>query len=330
MKISQIEVSELANRAWSVKHFGIEIVNERLVMNKVEPLKVHYRSGLGNQLFQFAFAHFLQIETNRKVQMYRPKVSGNSLRPLELSGILELCNHLVPEEIYDNRNPFQRLAAKPAFKNFPYGFFGQPTPFYETKEFTFLSKGLESLHDQNYKLFGFWQHNKYVNAVQTSVLSELELQINTIKMKKETKLQAHNVGAVMHFRRGDTDRSDLKLSLGSLDIEYYANALDTVGIEPSDCLILTDDEMAAQEVARKLGIKKILGPSSTNAWETLKIMTEADTLVMANSTLSWWGGYVCSSKGKRVIKPNRWFRNLDTFTAFEMPNSIELESTWER
>jgi hypothetical protein len=299
-------------------------------MNKDGQLKVHYRSGLGNQLFQFAFAHFLQTKTSRKVQMYRPKVSGNSLRPLELSGILELCTHLAPEEIYDHRNPFHRLATITKFRNFPYHFFGQPTPFYETEEFTFLSTSFEFLQDQNYKLFGFWQHHKYVSTVATSVLSELELQMNTIKMKKETNLQANNVGAVMHFRRGDTTRSDLKYSLGSLDLDYYANALETLGVEPRDCLILTDDEMAAQEMARKLGIRKIFGPSSTNAWETLKIMTEADTLVMANSSLSWWGGYVCSSRNKKVVKPDRWFRNLETFNAFDLPNSIELESTWER
>ena len=36
-------------------------------------------------------------------------------------------------------------------------------------------------------------------------------------------------------------------------------------------------------------------------------MTQCSDFIIANSTYSWWGAWLCMNPCKEVIYPNRWF-----------------------
>ena len=39
------------------------------------------------------------------------------------------------------------------------------------------------------------------------------------------------------------------------------------------------------------------------------MMALAESLVLANSTLSWWGGFLASNKGKTVYSPSPFYKD---------------------
>jgi hypothetical protein len=55
---------------------------------------------------------------------------------------------------------------------------------------------------------------------------------------------------------------------------------------------------------------EILTPSESTAWETLAILSRAENLVMTNSTLSFWAGFLASNAGKTVWAPKTWSKKV--------------------
>ena len=47
--------------------------------------------------------------------------------------------------------------------------------------------------------------------------------------------------------------------------------------------------------------------NSATAFEDLWLMTAAESLVIANSTFSWWGAYLAERQDRTVYAPKSWF-----------------------
>jgi hypothetical protein len=74
-------------------------------------------------------------------------------------------------------------------------------------------------------------------------------------------------------------------------------------------IICTD--ATKKEIISKLNYEnfEIITPNESSAWETLAILSHADNLVMTNSTLSFWAGFIASKEGKKVWAPKIWSKN---------------------
>jgi hypothetical protein len=71
-------------------------------------------------------------------------------------------------------------------------------------------------------------------------------------------------------------------------------------------VICTDATTA--EIATKIDITnvEVITPSESTAWEALAILSGAEYLIMTNSTLSYWAGFIASKAGKNVCAPTIW------------------------
>jgi hypothetical protein len=58
----------------------------------------------------------------------------------------------------------------------------------------------------------------------------------------------------------------------------------------------------------------VLGPSESNAWQVLRIMAQAEHVVLSNSTLSWWGGFLAAKKGGKVIQPQPFYKEVSDYS----------------
>ena len=53
----------------------------------------------------------------------------------------------------------------------------------------------------------------------------------------------------------------------------------------------------------------VFSSKNSTAWQAIKMMAMADSLVLANSTLSWWGGFLASNRGKIVYSPSPFYKD---------------------
>jgi hypothetical protein len=117
----------------------------------------------------------------------------------------------------------------------------------------------------------------------------------------------------LHFRIGDyVVDSDM---YGVLPNSYYFESLRAINLKPERTILFSDSALeASSRLLHELKVDHEVAPPNFTATETMYLMTVCHSLVIANSSLSWWGAKIGSLKGatKEVIAPNPWFRLLAT------------------
>ena len=132
---------------------------------------------------------------------------------------------------------------------------------------------------------------------------------------------------VIHVRRGDyLLQGD---DWGVLGLDYYRQALETLGAGPATPVwVFSDDLEGARELleGKVEGQLKWVEPDQeSNAAESMVLMSCAEKIVIANSTYSWWAASLGRPK-KTVIAPETWFRSKPTPDLLLPPEWLRVKS----
>jgi hypothetical protein len=294
-------------------------------------VKIFINGGLGNQLFQFAYAH--QSLENRDPSIHVISDPNPRLdRPFDLQPILKECVHVRE----NNHRPLfsgkiiiflQRISNK-FFPNHEFSRKLMATKTYtEEMAFTFTP-----LKDKNSRIhIGYFQHWKYVESVWKTFGVELEKAISQVTLPSKISSQTLDEICVVHIRRGDLIRS--VGTMGILDLNFYREALLQIKNNKSSNMTLvgiTDDFAGANEISNELGLDVLLGPSELSSWQSIALMAKAGAVICANSTFSWWGGMLSVKSGGVVVIPDPWFVNWheEVGDAFLHPAFIPVRASF--
>jgi hypothetical protein len=278
------------------------------------------RGGLGNQLFQYGAALQLSIDLrcqitvddsllNTKVEMNE----GVASRHLELD---EFENQIATtKHSSGNSSRFrsklltaQRLVGDRAPKLLlKFGIFANETSD-QVKVFKAIRKPVTI--------------NSYCSspAFFPNCQEELAKQISQIRNPSQWFLQvSKELAAIspiaLHVRLGDY--KNLGSIYGRPDPEYYANAVNLITKRIGDrpiWLFSDEPELASAIVGKHVNVSKIIDPkSSDRAIEHLNLLGKCQGIVCANSSFSWWGGFLSSQlvSGSVVVFPNPMFDSLE-------------------
>lgn len=266
-------------------------------------IRLELQGGLGNQLFIWAMAHHLSNHFNQHVRITYP-ISKNkrSDRPCELVGLIELCGHNISistskslplvTKFIDKLNSIIWLAN-----------------IIQIKRLGIITESLSSDANTNYtrppKLIrGYFQNAEMVTNSANEIYHELSAFLESIAIP--AKLRIEDINVVAHIRRGDT--KSISKEFGVLSINYYKQNLSS----NQSVVICTDEQSNLEEFHHEFPLASVITPDESNSWQTLKILSCAKKLVMANSTLSWWGAWIAKqSENTEIIFPNPW-RPLET------------------
>jgi hypothetical protein len=145
---------------------------------------------------------------------------------------------------------------------------------------------------------GFFINSRNVEEVEEIIYPELNKILDQIENPRELPGKYQYI----HIRRGDYVTTDFTYGLlGTLHYKRFIN-------RELPLVIGTDDVKAAASVIDDLNPDFVFSSSVTTAWQALKMMAMADSLVLANSTLSWWGGFLASNRGKNVYSPSPFYK----------------------
>ena len=253
--------------------------------------------GLGNQLFQVAFAHYL-IERNPKeeVIIFKDKYHGTE-RVNEIATILMSCNH----NIRFIRNNRLGLLLKVLDK----------TARHSDKSSRFISYLFRILSD-NESAFDPYRKGKIYrgyfqapNLMESAVLITGNELSNTLEnMKFEIPIKEDF--SALHIRRGDFLYN--KETIGILSPKYYAQKI----ISNSKLVISTDTYPLDDKFKISFHDAFVLDPAKFSPLHTLAILSRSSVLAIANSTFSWWAGVLVKLKGNAVYGPTPWTKNTNS------------------
>jgi hypothetical protein len=184
------------------------------------------------------------------------------------------------------------------------------------------------------RLMGYFQSYKFLHYLERQKkMTSLSL-VNPSSWFANLQDQAlKSKPIVIHIRRGDyLNHTE---TIGVLGFSYFKSALDMIPQnENSEFWIFSDSVDAAKDFAGfaelpEIRTRIVKAPLDSPDAESMLLLTLGSSLVMSNSTFSWWGAYL-NKNADFIIVPKKWFKNLEDPANLVPGNWICCESVWEQ
>ena len=261
--------------------------------------------GLGNQLHQYTAGQAVSQNSGKTLLIDIQGISSSdhgsssNAAHFKLSGII-LNSKIVSSIFRLKRKIYSKLLHQTEVRSF---FLAQDSGY--SPELLQKSSRISYLE-------GFFHTYMYSKELSHSDLRlELALvdQSNDWFQSKIAEMKDKKICAV-HIRRGDYEQT--WQHYGVLTQAYYESAIAKIKVDDvNEFWIFSDEEnldLSSWLFLDRSKVKIIRPPSDASAAESLVLMSRANWIVMANSTYSWWAGFLAAPDEKRVICPQPFFR----------------------
>jgi len=261
---------------------------------------IRITSGLGNQLFQYAFARINSLKRKEKLWLDTSNFSSSDNRHFQLNnfniiydGKINFCLNRILFRLISRINIFLPklisffkiyIEQKPMVYN----------PMFSVTKFIYYS--------------GYFQSEKYFSKYRKLLLRELTPKTN-IKSKYDYLFNNKNNLIAIHVRRGDYLTEVNKKVFVTYDVNYFYKSIKFISnkIKNPHFLIFSDDISWCRKNL------KIDYPNTyvnaSDAVTDLFLMSKCDHQIISNSSFSWWAAWLNINKNKIVIAPKKWINS---------------------
>lgn len=280
--------------------------------------------GLGNQLFQAAAALNLAGKSDKPI-LFDTK-TGTPRKNRE--GIVELYDYLnfKPKEFQLSKSKIfkkiYRMNLLISAKQSSY-FISQIISILSTLITSIMTKKMIRIFTSNgigfdsknkikfptkyILLIGYYQSYLYFNASMARKEFQISDKKSDLKISKLAEDLNINMSVIIHVRRGDYLKEN---SFGILDLGYYLNAIryfEKNGYQ--NFLVFSDDITEARAMFKTLSNEHLnyFEKNDLSSSQVMELMTYAGGFIIANSTFSWWAGYLRKDVKAKVCAPKKWF-----------------------
>jgi hypothetical protein len=257
---------------------------------------------LGNHLFQWATALSIQNESQPIVLTYDDfhqsepsnllrKVVGETIgikksnltgRLLQLEDKFFLNKPLLESLIYTETNPFG--------------------VYEHVRHSTFIARG-------------YFQNWRNLASVEELITSQLEVALsNWINADTRLMTLRNEIGEfhAVHVRQGDYLGSDF----GTLSSEYYKGKRGKFLLPVA---VFTDQSELNAKYFDAIQPDFVFTRETLSADDSFALMSQASSITAANSTFSWWAGFLIAKRNGDVTIPNPWMKAAPISDAFIYP-----------
>jgi Glycosyl transferase family 11 len=259
--------------------------------------------GLGNQLFQYSFGKYLSVKLGTAVK-YDIQTT-NSLhnftqRDFVLSAFNVTLDTASAAEISE-RKFFSNLQLARIERKL-----AQQFPSFFKKHFVEQNipqqPGSFVLNNNCY-YEGYWQSYEYLLPVETQLRKEITLKEPLSANAAKTLAAMQQCMPVsIHVRRTDYLQH---ANLISCSMRYYNAAIAYTRAQFGNVQFFVFSDDIAWCRQNFIGSEFTFVEGNSN-YEDLVLMSECSHQIIANSTFSWWAGWLNSNPQKKVIAPKSW------------------------
>lgn len=276
---------------------------------------VKLMGGLGNQMFQYAFAKHLALKHGVELKLDVSELGNKSIdekysaRDLELSHLNIIPTLASVSEI----NAFAKSKVLKAldlfYLNMP---FKMNNLYIKEPTFAFYKPALNV--PSNCYLDGYWQSENYFVESRNHLLNDFSFDSELSTETKQLAEQIKSSEAVsIHVRRGDYLSIPQNQSIYEVcDSQYYLSAMDRISSINKNAVfyVFSDDPNWFKEQVKTTNqINYVTHNVGSNSYQDLYLMSLCKHNIIANSSFSWWGAWLNKNSNKVVIAPKRWFKN---------------------
>lgn len=269
---------------------------------------VNVIGGLGNQMFQYAFA----LSLKNKFQDEDVLIDTHHFNHYNLHNGYEL--NLIFKNV-----EFQ-FATKEQLKSVT-----RYIPHYKISRFVRkLFPKLESEYVEKYDYIyseepflikddcyyeGYWQSYKYYEDINKEIVHAFQFPVPTDYNKKVADEISLSNSVGLHIRRGDyLNHKDFK---GICELDYYQRAINDLLRTPDRYkffIFSNDIEWCIKNIKPLVEDHPIVFVTENkgrNSFWDMYLMSLCKNLIIANSSFSWWAAYL-NSVAKHIYVPQKW------------------------
>ena len=311
---------------------------------------LHLTGGLGNQLFQLAFAISTSEKLKSKVliewSLGNPRLNEREipeilsydlpdfvkmeikkhprLLAIKATGI-RLRNGVAPKKW--ETNPIIKFAITVTSQIVLSIYFKRILRINTGKGIGFCEMEIKSNLD-NF-LIGYFQSYMYVIKPEVLLIFQnFQLTDGSEYLEKMKSLAMVENPLIVHVRLGDYKNEK---EFGVLPISYYEKAIDfqwSTGLYKKIWVFSDEIELCKEFIPSRYHsfVSWIVNEGESSA-EILEVMKAGMGYIIGNSTFSWWAAFLSKNKQAIVCAPSRWFLNLEAPKLFIPANwhTIEIE-----
>ena len=267
-------------------------------------ITVSLLGGLGNQLFQYATGRALALRLGVPLA-----IDEREAKRADQTWLHPALHHFdiktqQAAPMPPDRTNRVRYAAWRAL--------GRSPRFLREEELGVNARVMEA--SDNTYLHGYFQSERYFLDAEPHIRADLKVVTLPTSQNAEwlARLRETPGATAVHLRRGDYV-ADAKAAAthGSVGSDYYARAISEVearsGHEPALFVFSNDPDWCRESLSLPRPFTVIGHNTADDHYEDLRLMAACQHHIIANSTFSWWGAWLGSSKAQKVVAPARWF-----------------------
>ena len=264
---------------------------------------VRIQGGLGNQMFQYAFARSLAAKVDDEVYIDSSAAAGEDVHNgYELGRVFGVGLPEAPA------GAAARLGIPPSslVNRFRRKYLTKRSHCID-KKFGYQPE-LYALKGDRY-FEGYWQSEKYFTGIEAELRECFAFQRQLSDANLELLRDLPRPVASIHVRRGDY------LKYPNLNIctpGYYEKAVAALlASRPVSSFIVFSEDLEYCRQTLRLGDRPaafVGWNGGRDSWQDMAMMARCDHHVIANSSFSWWGAWLNPAPEKAIVAPAIWNR----------------------
>lgn len=274
---------------------------------------VKFMGGMGNQMFQYAFAKSISDSYGIELRLDKSFLQRRDLAP----------NFVYRDYDLDIFN----ITAIEDVKTTDYVQINEPH-FHYSQQVSDSIKNLISLK-KNILLNGYWQSPKYFKNKDELIKKEFCFKNKINQKEKYSNLLSDiqsSESVMINVRRTDYLTTDFH---GVMGLDYITKAKELISskIKNPKFFIFSDDISWCKNNLIFKDSLIVEHQFAGNKFESyLQLMTECKHFIIPNSTFAWWAAYLSKNENKIVISPKHWFNATKNINAEDiyMDNWIKI------
>lgn len=269
-------------------------------------INCYLSGGIGNNMFQYAFAKSLSLRMNLGINLYMDFYKNYKKTNYKS----ELVN-LIDADIFKIRKKYFFFNIKDRCENYLI-----TKKLYSSKN-KFFEKNIgynpidTNVKYKNISLYGYWQSYKYFQQYDEIIKSAFNFK-NVIcdNFKKNLKKVQNTNSTAIFIRRSDyINNINTNNIHGACDLTYYNDCINYLNsIKKNNLFYIFSDDI--NWCKTKYSSKEYIYLDTHKSEKHLEIMLMANckNLISSNSSFSWWAGWLNNNKEKTILVPYPWYK----------------------
>ncbi len=273
--------------------------------------------GLGNQMFEYAFARNLQLKDNDElcidisvydtykirnydldklnVQYTKYKSRGLKFVIIRLLQMVYHCIHKISKSVfgiyYLGKRTYDLLCSRGLVFNFDFC-------FYDTK----------LVKRKNKYVYGYFQSERYFRENKEQICSELKVKGPVPEKYQVLYEKIKNTNSVgVSIRVGEDYSKDSLIYVCTP--EYFCSSMRKISEQVDNPVFYIFSDLP-DIVKKNFEFPfPVVYVENVNAIESLRLLYSCKHFIISNSSFSWWGSYLSDNKEKIVYVPARFSTN---------------------